>query len=91
MVLATVVCRGYLEQEHRAGVHENADGRLGLLDWLEEWQLIPETEPGETAARSKSAQAESCGQGHGAAGPAPTPSGYGSADRSCQLAMRQGR
>jgi hypothetical protein len=47
MVLATVVCRGYLEQEHRAGVHENADGRLGLLDWLEEWQLIPETEPGE--------------------------------------------
>jgi hypothetical protein len=44
MVLSTIVCRGYLEQEHRNGTHENADGRLGLLDWLEEAELMSEVE-----------------------------------------------
>jgi hypothetical protein len=47
MVLSTIVCRGYLEQEHRNGIHENAEGRLGLLDWLEEADLMSELEADE--------------------------------------------
>src|SRR5262245_19504462 len=47
MVPSTVVCRGFLEREHRAGNYKNADGRWGLLYWLEESGLKSELEPDE--------------------------------------------
>jgi hypothetical protein len=47
MVLSTIVCRAYLEREHHAGIHENAEGRSGLLYWLEEAGLESELEPEE--------------------------------------------
>jgi hypothetical protein len=47
MVLSTVVCRAYLEREHHAGIHENAEGRWALLAWLDECGLGRELEPGE--------------------------------------------
>jgi hypothetical protein len=44
MVLSTVVCRAYLEREHYAGIHENADGVYALVNWLVESGLEREME-----------------------------------------------
>src|SRR5262245_4242820 len=46
-VLSTVVCSGFLAREDRAGNYKNADGRWGLLSWLEESGLKSEMEPDE--------------------------------------------
>jgi hypothetical protein len=47
MVLSTVVCRAYLEREHQAGIHENAEGVYALVDWLVKSGLEREMEPDE--------------------------------------------
>jgi hypothetical protein len=49
MVLSTVVCRAYLEREHDAGIHENAEGIYALVGWLVESGLERETEVDERA------------------------------------------
>jgi hypothetical protein len=47
MVLSTIVCRSYLEQENRDGDHKNAEGYMGLLYWLEESKILSELEDDE--------------------------------------------
>jgi hypothetical protein len=47
MVLSAVVYRSILEDEHRAGVHEHAEGRRALLPWLARYGLLSELEPDE--------------------------------------------
>jgi hypothetical protein len=47
MVLSTIVCRSYLEQEHRRGDYRNARGSIGLLAWLTQSGLQSELEPDE--------------------------------------------
>jgi hypothetical protein len=47
MVLSVVVCRGYLEAEHRDGNYTHPEGYRGLLLWLQLADLLSELEPEE--------------------------------------------
>jgi hypothetical protein len=47
LVLSTIVCRGYLEKEHREGDSSHAEGHRGLHIWLQIADLWSELEPEE--------------------------------------------